>query len=252
MTKPDLSIIIPAYREADRIGQSLDTLATFLRSRKYGVVEVVVVTADGGDDTAKIAKLKAKSFQGFQVIEAGSRVGKGRDVRLGMMAATGRYKLFMDADLATPLEHLDEVVAEMKKGSEVIYGVRHLTITHKGLRKFISQFGNILVQTLLLPGIHDSQCGFKAFEERAAQQLFSRQRILGWGFDMEMLKLARKLKFKMAQIDIDDWKDPKAVGLTGDSSAKVAIQVLLDLLTIRINLFIGRYRKPAVDWPTNQ
>lgn len=251
MTQPDLTIIIPAYREADRIGQSLDKLATFLRERKYGTVEVVVVAADGGDDTAKIAKTKAKEFQQFQVVEPGPRVGKGRDVRSGMMAAKGRYKMFMDADLATPLYHLDEIVSEMAKGSEVIYGVRHLTVTHKGLRKFISQFGNILVQTLLLPGIHDSQCGFKAFEANAAREIFSRQRILGWGFDMEVLKLARKLKLKTAQIDINDWKDPKAVGLTGDSSAKVAIQVFTDLLKIRLNLLTGKYRKPITAWPKN-
>jgi dolichyl-phosphate beta-glucosyltransferase len=247
MSDIDLSIIIPAYREGDRIGQSLDTLATFLRSRKYGEVEVVVV-ASGGDDTGKVAKTKAKQFSHFQVLIHNERVPKGIGVRYGMIAAKGAYKLFMDADMATPLDHLDDVVEQIKQGSQVIVGIRHLTVTHKGLRKFISQFGNILVQTLLLPGISDSQCGFKAFEAEAAQQLFSRQRIIGWGFDMEVLKLARKFKYKIALIDIDDWKDPKAVGLTGDSSAKVAIQVLLDLLTIRINLLLGKYRKPNVDW----
>jgi glycosyltransferase involved in cell wall biosynthesis len=245
----NLSIIIPAYREGDRIGQSLDTLATFLRSRKdYGEVEVVVV-ASGGDDTAKVAKTKAKEFKHFQVLDHSERVPKGLGVRYGMIAAQGTYKLFMDADLSTPLDHLDEVVTAMEQGSQVIIGIRHLTITHKGLRKFISQFGNILVQTLLLPGISDSQCGFKAFEASAAQELFSRQRTIGWGFDMEVLKLARKMKYKFAIIDIDDWKDPKAVGLTGDSSAKVALQVFRDLLIIRINLLLGKYRKPNIDWP---
>ncbi len=248
MADIDLSIIIPAYREGDRIGQSLDTLATFLRSRKYGEVEVVVV-ASGGDDTAKVAKTKAKQFKHFQVLDHTERVPKGIGVRYGMIAAQGNYKLFMDADLSTPLDHLDEVMADIKQGSQVIIGIRHLTVTHKGLRKLISQFGNILVQTLLLPGISDSQCGFKAFEAVAAKELFSRQRIIGWGFDMEVLKLARKFKYKFAIVDIDDWKDPKAVGLTGDSSVKVALQVFRDLLTIRLNLLLGKYRKPSINWP---
>ncbi len=244
----DLSIIIPAYHEADRIGQSLETLATYLRGHDYGEVEVVVI-ASGGPETAQAANTKAKLFKHFQVLDHSERVEKGKGVRYGMMAASGRYKLFMDADLSTPLEHLDDVKRLMDKGAKVIIGIRHLTVTHKGLRKFISEFGNLLVQTLLLPGIHDSQCGFKAFEAEAAATIFSRQRISGWGFDMEVLKLARKFKYKIEKINVDDWKDPKVVGLTGDSSMKVALQVFRDLLIIRLNLLLGRYRKPVFDWP---
>lgn len=205
------------------------------------------MVASGTDDTAEVARSKSKEFKQFSVLEHKERVEKGRAVRFGMIGAHGRYRLFMDADLSTPLEHLDEVVAATKLSADVIIGIRHLTTTHKGIRKFISQFGNLLVQTLLLPGIPDSQCGFKCFQAETAEQIFSRQRIPGWGFDMEALKLARKFGYQIVSVIIDDWKDPKAVGLTGDSSVKVALQVFGDLLKIRMNLLFGRYRKPTTN-----
>jgi dolichyl-phosphate beta-glucosyltransferase len=236
----DLSIIIPAYHEADRIGQSLEKLATFLRTRNYGEVEVLVIAQ--GDDTGPAAAKAGSHFRHFRVVDLKHRPGKGGAVRAGIFEAKGRYKLFMDADLATPLTHLDDVKAVMDRGSEVGICVRNLGVTHKGLRKFISGFGNMLVQVLLLPGIKDSQCGFKVFESKAADEIFSRQTLMSWGFDMEVLALARKFGYKIEIIPTDDWKDPKKVGLVGDSNLKVAIQTFLDLLKIRLNLTFGKYR----------
>ncbi len=239
----DLSIIIPAYNEADRIGQSLETLADFLDKHDYGEVEVLVIAQ--GDNTGPAAAKAAKLFKHFRVVDLKRRPGKGGAVRAGMFEAKGRYKLFMDADLATPLTHLDDVKAIMDRGSEVGICVRNLDITHKGVRKFISGFGNFLVQTLLLPGIHDTQCGFKVFKSEAADEIFSRQTIVSWGFDMEALALARKFGYNIELIPTNDWKDPKSVGLVGDSNIKVAIQTFKDLLVIRWNLMIGKYRKKS-------
>src|SRR5215469_6454375 len=114
----DLSIIVLAYMEAGIIADSLQQLAGWLKTHDYGTVEVMVVTADSADGTAKIAQSQAKLFQHFRVVNAGPRVGKGRDVRLGMFEARGRYRLFMDADLATPLRHLDDVKAFMDRGGQ--------------------------------------------------------------------------------------------------------------------------------------
>lgn len=241
VTPIDLSIVIPAYHERDRINDSVKALVAYLKEHSVGRVELVVVSADD-DGTAKIAQEQAGAFAGLQVITPPDRAGKGRDVRLGMLAAQGRYVMFMDADLATPLVHLEDVRRLMELDKPVGICVRDLETTHTGIRKLISEFGNILVRGLLLPGIKDSQCGFKVFDRAVAKKVFERQLIVGWGFDMEVLAIARKLGYSIDFIQVNDWHDPKPVGLVGDSSAKVALQVFGDLIKIRWNLLLGRYR----------
>jgi dolichyl-phosphate beta-glucosyltransferase len=233
--------------EAAGIAGALDKLADFLDSRDYGVVEVVVVVADSPDGTAKIAESKAGRFKHLRVVHAGPRAGKGRDVRLGIYEAKGRYKIFMDADMATPLIHLDEVHASIQRGDKVIIAVRNLWSIHKGiLRKIMSKFGNIFIQVLILPGIKDTQCGFKAFEAEAAETIFSRQTMLGWSFDAEVLKIARLQHYRIATIEAPDWKDPKTagMGLVGDSPLNAALSTLLDTVKIRLNVWAGKYRQP--------
>lgn len=250
MTEPiDLSIILPAYMEAQGIAQTLDRLAEFLNTHAYdGGVEVLVVVANSPDGTARIAETKSSLFQNFRVIHAGPRAGKGRDVRLGMFEAEGRYRLFMDADLATPLEHLEEVKQLINGGAKVGIAVRNLVQIHSGfMRKVITKVGNILAQVILLPGFKDTQCGFKFFEAKAVEEIFSRMTILGWGFDLEILAVARRLGYQVDVIEAPDWKDPKAagVGLVGDSAARAALQVFKDLIRVRWNLMRGLYRNPS-------
>lgn len=243
----DLSIIIPAYMEADRIADSLHQLADYLNSKDYGEVEVLVVSADSPDGTAKIAEAAASQFKHFRVIHAGPRVGKGRDVRLGIYEAVGRYKLFMDADLATPLHYLDDVKAFMDRGGQVAIAVRDLLVIHKGfLRKTASKAANIAAQVLVVPGVKDTQCGFKVFEAGVAQEIFSRMTMLQWSFDMEILAIARQLRYKVEFIDVPDWTDPKEAdaGLGGDSIIKVALGGFLDPFKIRLRIWTGHYRSP--------
>jgi dolichyl-phosphate beta-glucosyltransferase len=242
----DLSIIIPAYMEADRISGSLGRLADFLATRDYGTVEVLVVTAESPDGTAKIAEAAGRRFEHFRLINAGPRVGKGRDVRLGIYEAKGRYKIFMEADLATPLEHLNEVKAFMDRGGKIAVAVRDLLVIHKGiLRKTASKAANIAAQILILPGVKDSQCGFKVFEAEAAEAVFSRMTMLQWSFDMEILAIARHLGYTIEFIEVPDWSDPKAseAGLGGDSIIKVALKGFLDPFKIRLGLISGKYRQ---------
>lgn len=241
----DLSIILPAYMEAEGIAQTLDRLAEFLRTHEYGAVEVLVVVADSPDGTAGIAESKSGLFHNLRVIHAGPRAGKGRDVRLGMFEAVGRYRLFMDADLATPLDHLDEVKKLIIDGAEVGIAVRNLVKIHSGfMRKCVTKFGNVLAQVILLPGFRDTQCGFKFFEAEAVEEIFGRMTIPGWGFDLEILAVARSLGYDVEVIETPDWKDPKATGcgLAGDSAARAALQVFKDLIRIRWNLVRGLYR----------
>jgi dolichyl-phosphate beta-glucosyltransferase len=241
MSKPNLSIVIPAYQEALRIEKTLDELADYLKTHNYSSYEVIVVVADSPDGTTALAQNKAKKFEQFRVISAGPRVGKGRDVRLGVLAAKGDYRMFMDADLATPLHHLEEVRRLMGQQAPVIIAVRNLTSSHTGLRKLLSSAGNLLVRVLLLPGVHDTQCGFKAFSAEATEELFRRQTILGWGFDMEILAIARMQKYRIYQIEVPDWTDQPNGTFEGQVSS-AAIQTLGELLTIVWRRLTGRYR----------
>jgi dolichyl-phosphate beta-glucosyltransferase len=243
----DLSIVIPAYQEAAIISDSLGSLAKWLDKHDYGVVEVVVVVADSPDGTADLARVQSSKFEHFLLVEPGHRVGKGRDVRSGILHASGRYRLFMDADLATPLVHLDDVAKLMSVHADVGIAVRNLARIHPGIkRRVVSEIGNLLAQIVLLPGIHDTQCGFKVFRADVAEAVFRRLTILGWGFDLEVLAITRKLGYKITTFNVPDWTDPKAAtaGLASDSVVDAAMQTFGDLIRIRLNLWSGAYRSP--------
>lgn len=242
MKRPALSIVIPAYQEATRIEKSLEQLAAYLKAHKLAA-EVIVSVPTSPDGTAKLAESKAGLFQDFRVVAAGPKAGKGRDVRVGIMEARGELKLFMDADLATPLHYIKNVLELHRQGSEVIIAVRDLNSSHTGIRKLLSSSGNWLVQAALLRGIKDTQCGFKAFSAKAADELFRRQTILGWGFDMEILAIAKMRKYPIAQIEVPDWTD-KPDGTFEGSVSSAAVETLGELALILWRKWTGRYRSP--------
>lgn len=245
-SSPDLSIIIPAYQEASIIESTLDSLAQYLKQRPFGKVEVIVVVADSPDGTAALARNKTALFDNLRVLNAGERVGKGRDVRFGMYEAKGRYKLFMDADLATPLHHLEDVRTIMNQNALVGIAVRDLLIIHKDVsRKLMSKLANLAAQMLAVPGIKDTQCGFKVFRSDVAEELFGRQTMLKWSFDMEVLAIARYLSYPIDCFEIPDWHDPKPQGLAGDSQIQIVLKGFLDPLKIRRNIWLGRYERPS-------
>ena len=224
----------------------LHELAAFLKTRNYGHVEVVVMLQ--GDRLLvdeEISHLPVDAFADCRLINMGMRAGKGGAVRSGMFEAHGRYKLFMDADLATPLIHLDDVYRLMQQKTQVGIAIRHLAAIHDDTkRKFITTVGNILIRIVLLPGIKDTQCGFKVFSSEAADEIFSRVTITGWGFDLEVLALARKFHYKIDTFFADDWHDPKVEGgLVGDTAGAAALEVLLELCKVRWNLICRRYTK---------
>lgn len=240
--RPRLSIVVPAFQEAKRIESTLETLAAYLKEHKYQSTEVVVVTADSPDGTAGLAQAKSALFDDFRFVSAGPKAGKGRDVRLGMLSAKGDYRIFMDADLATPLHHL-ETAQQLMDRADVAIAVRNLARSHHGIRRWLSAGGNLLVR-LLLPGIKDSQCGFKMFSAEAAEEIFRRQTILGWGFDMEILTIARHLGYRVRTFDVADWAD-KPDGTFEDHIGSAALQTLRELLTIWRRKLLGQYRLPT-------
>jgi len=248
----DLSIVIPTYNEAKRIGASLDELSKYLRSdeAKQYHTEVLVVDLDSPDGTADVVEKHKGDFEHLQVISAGPRPTgqfiKGAQVARGFEKAKGRYVMFMDADLATPLRHMAEVFQLMDENNPVGICVRDLSSSHQGIRKFVSNLGNWVAQVMVAPGIHDTQCGFKVFRADAAREIFSQQRIISWGFDLEALALARRYHYPITIFEVKDWHDVKTSSKLGGAKAlKAAFSVLPDLIKIKWGLWTGKYRRPA-------
>lgn len=241
--KPQLSIIIGALREEKRIGSTLDLLLTYLKQEKLlHTTELVVVTAEGGDNTKAVVLDHAKHFPAFKLVEPGKPVGKGRDIREGMLAATGEIRLFMDADLATPLHHVRTMLTMFENEKpDIIIGTRKLTaIHHSPLRRFISIVGNLCF--LVVGGFYsaDTQCGFKGFTAPAAIRCFSKLTRMKWSFDMELLTIAHANNLEVQQIHINDWQD--VPGGTFKPSLGSSLQFFKDLVRILTYRVTKKYR----------
>lgn len=243
-SQPELSIVIPAYCEEHRIGKSLDELAVFLNKEKTfsnKIVEVLVVAADAPDKTHDVVLSKKDKFPDLQLLKPGPRVGKGRDVRYGMLRAKGKAVIFMDADLATPLHNLVDFYEAYTKGADVVVGVRNLHKHHPSLwRRVVSSFGNILFRVAGGVWIEDSQCGFKLFAYQAAQLCFAKLEITGWGFDMEVLAIAKANGLRIQTIPIYDWISVPGGTLTENMISNI-LQALGELSLIAYRRARGKY-----------
>jgi dolichyl-phosphate beta-glucosyltransferase len=231
------SIVIPAYKEAKIIKSSLLKLEEFLYSSKtFDETEVIVVAAES-DETAEIVKSMSSKFKSLVLVEPGNKVGKGRDVRLGVLKAKGEFVLFTDADLATPAHHIVDAWRSLEDGADIVIGTRNLAKIHRGYRVPLSVVANWLTRLLVLPGLTDTQCGFKAFSSDATKACFDDLETMGWGFDFEILVRARQNKLRITQLPIPDWDDPKlAEGLAGESGITATIDTLKELYRVRRKL----------------
>lgn len=240
---------MPAFAEEAIIEDGLKKLAGAITAdqKRTKLTEVIIVVADGGDNTAKLAKKLAKDFAHFKLIEPGLKVGKGRDVRAGILAASGEYILFLDADMATPPAHIKRAFDVLEStGADLLIAQRTLIKIHNTLsRKIKSVVSNWLIRTLATPNIKDTQCGFKAFTKEAARKLFEPLETLGWGFDIEILVRAKTLDYKVEVLRINDWFDPKedTMGLVGESSLNASINTLKELFKISYKRSTGYYKK---------
>ncbi len=236
-----LSVIIPAYNEAKRLPNTLKAVDEYLRRQSYEY-EILVVNDGSKDNTAEIAASAAAFIKNLRFIDERENHGKGYAVRKGMLEAKGDYRLFMDADNATSIDQIEKMWPEFEKGLEVVIGSRdirgaELPVPQSWLRMRLGDIFNIIVQiTSGLWGMWDTQCGFKGFTRKAAEELFSRATIERWAFDVEILVLARKLRFGIREIPVRWVNDP-------DSKVKLSgmIRMLLEVLKIRLNLLKGIY-----------
>lgn len=234
-----LSVVVPAYNEEERIPGSLRTLSRYLDEQTYSW-EVIVVD-DGSDDaTTDIVRTWAAEHNGFRLEEI-PHSGKGAAVRHGMLAATGEHRFMCDADLAMPIALLDEFLRLTSSGWDVVVASRQMAgaarVGESRFRHLLGRIFNRLVQALAVPGFDDTQCGFKCFRGAAAESLFRLQRTKGWGFDVEILYLARRKGMRVAETPIQCYYDRKS-RLRALSAAPM---MLRDILLLRWRAALGVY-----------
>lgn len=203
----ELSVVIPAYNEAKRISSTLQAVCSWLAKQDI-VSEVIVVNNRSTDATADAVRSVMQEYRSIRLIDE-KRPGKGYAVKTGMLFATGEIRLFMDADHSTSIDHFSAMRPLLARGTDVVIGslaVRGSTVVRDGseapLRRWLGTIGNLWIQLWAVPGIWDTQRGFKAFTARAAQEIFSRLTIFGWGFDIDALACARARKFAIREIPI--------------------------------------------------
>jgi dolichyl-phosphate beta-glucosyltransferase len=235
-TPPYLSVVIPAYNEEHRLGPTLARVQEYLAGQSY-TYEIIVVDNASKDRTAEVAKAA-----GVEVIPE-LRRGKGVAVRTGMLAAQGDYILFSDADLSTPIEEVEKLLARLQKGYEVAIASRALPesnlVKHQPWhRELVGRLGNLLVRMAAVHGIADTQCGFKLFPRELAHRLFRVMRLTGAAFDVEVLFVAQRNKLRIAEAPVTwiDSPDTRFNRLTD------SVDAIKDLARIRVNWLLGRYR----------
>jgi glycosyltransferase involved in cell wall biosynthesis len=202
-----LSIVLPAYNEELRIGRTLDEVAKYSRSSAHDV-EVIVVDDGSSDALADVAREYSDKIAGLQVIQHETNRGKGRAVATGMLAATGIYRAFLDADGATPVGEIDKLLEIAEKHPLVIpIGSIRASGTKVGrrqplLRTLAGRAGNTVIRSLVLPGVADSQRGCKLFPGAIVDAVFGAQQVDGWAFDIEILALCQRLGYEIREVPV--------------------------------------------------
>lgn len=235
-----LSIVFPAHNEEKRLPRTLEQTAAFLQAQPYSA-EIIVVENGSTDRTLAVAEEHAARFPMLRVIHEEQR-GKGRAVRRGMLAARGEYRFFCDVDLSMPITEINRFFPPQLEGAEIVIASREapgsVRYNEPAYRHTTGRVFNWMVKTLALPGIEDSQCGFKCFSASATEALFPLQTIMGWSFDVELLYAARRRGLRIVELDIPWYFNPDSkVHVLRDSW-----RMFWDLLSIRWNGLRGRYQ----------
>ena len=243
MKKPFLSIIIPAFNEAERLPETLRKINTYL-SRQDFPTEIIVFENGSTDVTYTIANDMQGEICNLIVLHENRR-GKGWAVRQGMFKARGEYRFICDADLSMPIDEIANFMPPVELSAPIAIGSREapgaVRYYEPEYRHIIGRVFNWFVRILLLPGINDTQCGFKLFREDAVNAIFPRLTISVWTFDVEALFIAQKFGFKIVEIPINWYHHPHStVKVLRDS-----IRMGIDLLKIRFNNLFGKYNAEA-------
>jgi glycosyltransferase involved in cell wall biosynthesis len=246
----ELSLVIPAYNEELRLPRTLAALSRF-RESFAGNLEVIVVDDGSCDGTVGVAQGSAGDLPGLRVIGRPHR-GKGAAVRAGMLAAGHPWIILCDADLSMPVDQIHRLLQALLDGCQIAVGSRELPESRRyqepAHRHLMGRAFNLLVQLALVRGLRDTQCGFKGFQRDVARELFGVQQVDGFGFDAEILFLARRRGYRIGEVPIDWYFD-------ADSRVRPARDTLgmaLDLAHIRLNDLRGAYRRRPVPVPADE
>ncbi|MCL5283967.1 MAG: glycosyltransferase family 2 protein [Armatimonadetes bacterium] len=228
-----LSVVIPAYNEESRIGSTLDRMLEYFKSQPYPV-EIIIVDDGSSDRTTQVVTDKSKENCIIESERYTPNQGKGHAVRHGMLLARGDFILFSDADLATPIEEVKKLFQALEKGADIAIGSRdvpgaQLVRRQSFLREAGGKIFNRCVQFLAVPGIHDTQCGFKLFRRQAARDIFSRCQVNNFSFDVEALYIGRRLGYRIVESPVR-WAHQEGSKVR---FARDAWRMLMTLLLIR-------------------
>jgi dolichyl-phosphate beta-glucosyltransferase len=246
----DLSIIVPAYNEEHRLPPTLQRLHAFLSNQPLRY-EIVVVDDGSRDATCAVVEQAMRTTPGLRLVRQPANRGKGAAVRRGMLAARGQIRVMCDADCSMPPEQLPRLLepivackAEIAIGSRYAEGAK-TDVKQPRYRVLWSRLCNKVIQRSLVPGVRDTQCGFKAFTAEAARDLFRVARIDGWAFDLEILALARRRGYAIAEVGVE-WKDDRRSRI---NPLVDMWKVIREALTIRKNLRRGVYNQALAATP---
>lgn len=239
MTPPFLSIIIPAHNEESRLPRTLGQIFAFLEKQNYAS-EIIVVENASSDRTLELARDFAAQHSNLLVLHE-DRAGKGNAVRRGVMEAHGEYSFICDADLSMPIEEVQKFLPPVLSGFDVIIASREapgaVRYNEPAYRHWGGRAINLAIRLLILPGLRDTQCGFKCFRAETAQKLFSQQTLGGWSFDIEILYLARRNRIHIREVPIQWYfgADSKV------NAVRDALRMLGDIFRIHLTALRGGY-----------
>ena len=240
---PDLhlTVVIPAYNEATRIQPTLRRIRQYLSAQAWP--SEIIVSLDGcRDATQAVVAHELAGSSNTPVLVGKENRGKGYAVRTAMLEARGRFVLFTDADLSTPIEDVERLLGALNEGQHVAIGSRALVeskirVPQSQWRQALGRSFNRLVRWLLMLEIRDTQCGFKCFRAEVARRVFSRQRIDGFGFDVEVLWIARRLGYRVAEVPVTWSNNP----VSSVHPVRDSLLMFFSVLAIRWNDWRGRY-----------
>ena len=243
LRRPELSVVIPVYNEEKRLGKTLRESLDYLKKSKIPF-EIVIVDDGSTDSTLKVVEKFGRKAgkKTLRVLKQGTNRGKGAAVRRGAMEAQGDIVLYMDADNATTLSQYERFRPLLAKGFDVVVGSRAVDrsmvkVRQPLYREAMGRIFNLMVQLAATPGLWDTQCGFKAFRRKAAQAVFPLQTIERFGFDVEILFIARKQGWSMVEAPVE-WFDAPGSKV---HAVRDSLTMFLDLFLIRFNELSSRY-----------
>ena len=242
-TDIDISVVVPAYNEAERLPNTLRRLRDYLAGSCFSY-EILVVLDGPTDSTRDVLRSLSAEIHHVRILDRAVNRGKGFTVREGMLEARGQIRLFTDADNSTDIAHFDQMKTLFDEGCDLVIASRspkdaagaQQSVSQPWHKRSIGRLGNLLVQLLAVRGIWDTQCGFKAFRAEAAERIFSQTTVDGWGFDIEVLALARAFNYKIGIIPAHWVNDARSHVRPADY-----LHVLADTFKVRANLLMGKY-----------